>query len=330
NALPIDWEHEGLKGGQADAAGWVEKLYAVPGVGLKALVKWTDKAREAIRSDAYRYLSPVLLIDKTTKRALGLHSAALTNAPAFPRMEKLAASTRGPNENSQTELLLMADNDGQQGAAVPQAAEVSGLLERVRKLLGLGKKTAGRDVLRAAVEKLDALLSDDEGDEGTDKQVAESVRGLLGLPAGAPRSAVILAMKTRDASGAGAELVAMRQAEAERIAAEHVDRYVKAFKINANDGTTMSATLELARTNPDLLDQLMANAASVMPPQGKTTPPGQTDVSRTQTIVAASRDYRGDERMQKTCSMQAAINLALREAGMKLLSEDEGREYLVA
>ncbi|MGB2984917.1 MAG: phage protease, partial [Phycisphaerae bacterium] len=326
NTVPIDWEHEGLKGGRADAAGWVERLWAAPGVGIKALVKWTDKAREAIRSDAYRYLSPVLLIDRATKRALGLHSAALTNAPAIPRMEKLAASTRGPNE-TEKELLAMADDDG---GGASRSAEVKTLLGKLQALLGLEENTAALDVLKAAVERLTTLLEEDKGEGSEDKEVAQSVRALLGLPVGAPRSAVILAMKTRDLNGAGTALVEMRQAEAERIATEHVARHVKDFKLTVNDKDAMGAALELARTNPDLLDQLMANAASVMPPQGKTTAPSHADMSRTRTIVGAARDYRDDAGLRKTTSAEAYINLELREHGMQVLSEDECREYIVA
>jgi hypothetical protein len=95
-------------------------------------------------------------------------------------VEGLAASPRGPNNNSQTELLLMADNDGQ------QAAEIKSLLEQLRRLLGLSDDAAALDVLKAAVERLNALLSEDEGSE--DKAVAQSVKAFLDLPCGLANS----------------------------------------------------------------------------------------------------------------------------------------------
>ena len=64
--LPVDYGHQTLGGeysapdGIARAAGWLSKLwFSEEGGGLRALVRWTDKAREMIRADELRYLSPV-------------------------------------------------------------------------------------------------------------------------------------------------------------------------------------------------------------------------------------------------------------------------------
>lgn len=216
----------------------------------------------------------------------------------------------------------MADEkDGTPAEQGEAQSEALGLLKKLRELLGIAPDTNDLDTLEAAVAKLDALLGD--------KEVASSVRELLSLPADAGKAAVVLAMRTRDASGASAELVEMRAAEADRVAQEHVDRHVKALKINANDVATMAAALELAKAQPELLDRIMANAASVMPEQGKTTAPDHTEVSRTRTILSAARTYRDDAGLRKTTSAVAFINLELREHEMAALGESEIREFAV-
>jgi len=311
--MMIDWEHESLEAkGRTDAAGWVEKLWSAPGVGLKALVKWTDKAREAIRSDTYRYLSPVLTIRKEDRHVVGLHGVGLTNMPAIPGVSRVAANTRVTQE---TELTMT----GGQNEAMAQVG-------KLRTLLGLDEGTSVTDVLKAAAAKIEAMANEDDGDGDT--EVASSVRELLNLSSDAPKAAIVLALKMRDASGASEELVEMRAAEADRVAHELVDKYVQAFKINANDETTMSAAAELARTQPDLLDRIMSNAASVMPPQGQTTPPPGPG-SRGFLIDHAVRDYHNDADMQSVCGCVAAVNMSLREAGMGLLSDAEALEYIV-
>ncbi len=98
--LVIDFEHQTLGGayaapdGRAPAAGWVTKLFHEPGRGLFGMVKWNAEAVDLIRRDSYRYLSPVFSVSRETKHAVALHSAGLTNKPAIPGMDRLAASDR--------------------------------------------------------------------------------------------------------------------------------------------------------------------------------------------------------------------------------------------
>ena len=94
--IPIDYEHQSLGGafaspsGQAPAAGWIRGLRAVRPeeagdgeAGLFADVEWTPPAREKLAAREYRYLSPVVLVRKSDRRVVALHSAALTNKPAI-------------------------------------------------------------------------------------------------------------------------------------------------------------------------------------------------------------------------------------------------------
>jgi hypothetical protein len=104
--LPIDAEHATLGGtyaspsGDAPARGWIKSLYAIEGQGLFANVQWTELGAEYVRTKQYRYLSPVLLINKKSRRALVLHSVALTNKPAIVGMVPIVNSRTaiGPSE----------------------------------------------------------------------------------------------------------------------------------------------------------------------------------------------------------------------------------------
>lgn len=95
--LPIDYNHAGeyaaINGGDAPAAGWFnpQNLQWREGVGIFAtLVEWTEKAATAIAKKEYKYISPALLINKSTGEVIGFTSAALTNIPAIDGMVALA------------------------------------------------------------------------------------------------------------------------------------------------------------------------------------------------------------------------------------------------
>jgi hypothetical protein len=96
--LPIDIEHQTMGGsytspdGSAPAVGWIKALRAEHGVGIVADVSWTAHGEKMIGSRAYRYLSPVVLLDGRTNVARELHSVALTNKPAIVGMPAVVNS----------------------------------------------------------------------------------------------------------------------------------------------------------------------------------------------------------------------------------------------
>ena len=96
--IPFDYEHQTLGGdhssptGMAPAAGWIKRLELEPGVGLWAYVEWTRPAAQAISRKEYRYLSPVVMVRKSDKKAVGLHSVALTNKPAIAGLSPIVNS----------------------------------------------------------------------------------------------------------------------------------------------------------------------------------------------------------------------------------------------
>ncbi|WP_240479500.1 phage protease [Pseudoalteromonas rubra] len=119
NDYHFDYEHQTLKteenGQPAPASGWftATALEYVPGEGLFALnVQWTQKAADMIRSDEYRYISPVFHYNKQTGRPVKLRHFALTNDPAVDGMEKVIAlkaqSDTGVTPMNEAQKLLAA------------------------------------------------------------------------------------------------------------------------------------------------------------------------------------------------------------------------------
>lgn len=90
--IVIDYEHQTLSGSQAPAGGWIKKLELKEN-GIFAKVEWTDKAKGYLRNREYRYLSPVVLVRKKDRKALQLHSVALTNTPAINGMVPIINSS---------------------------------------------------------------------------------------------------------------------------------------------------------------------------------------------------------------------------------------------
>ncbi|MDE9466879.1 phage protease [Xenorhabdus bovienii] len=155
--LVIDYEHQTLraiKNGQpAPAAGWFHTLEWRDGDGLYAInVEWTDKARDAIAANEYRFISPVFLYD-THGHVTALLHAALTNTPALDGMEAvmLAAASRlatlntpQPEDHSVDEELIKE------------------LLSNLRWMLNL-PATATTEDITAELQKAINLISDGQG-----------------------------------------------------------------------------------------------------------------------------------------------------------------------
>jgi len=310
--LVIDFEHQTLGGaysapnGQAPAAGWITKLWYERDRGVLALVRWNPKTRDAIREGSYGYVSPVLIIRKSDGKAIGLHSAAVTNRPAIPRLERLAASqgTRTETETMTTETSVS-----------PIITELAGLIGMPVK-----SETTGTAVLTACRDKLKALAADDS------VAIALSVRERLGLPATANKDAVLLAMTVVGADDkAATELAAMKQAESQRTATAMVQLYIGAGKLNPNDKPAVEAATRLAMSDPGTLEAIFKNMVPQCPP-GRTTPP----TSRQMTIIRAEREFKGDPAHARSTSLQAFVSNSLREGGFSKLTESEISELSIA
>lgn len=92
---PIDYEHQTLEtvknGAPAPAAGWFKNLEWKED-GLYVMdARWTDRAKDMIDRNEYRYISPVFTYDEKSFAVRRLHSIALTNTPALPSLTDLAS-----------------------------------------------------------------------------------------------------------------------------------------------------------------------------------------------------------------------------------------------
>lgn len=119
NDFHFDYEHQTMlaesNGKPAPASGWFNPrdLEYIPGQGLFALnVRWTPAAREHLKNDEYRFISPVFHYDKATGRPIKLRHFALTNDPALDGMDKVAVLknhldlTKGPTAMNKAQQLL--------------------------------------------------------------------------------------------------------------------------------------------------------------------------------------------------------------------------------
>jgi len=313
--LPIDFEHQTLGGeysapsGRAPAAGWVRKLFYESGRGLMGLVEWNQDGASAIRAKQYLFLSPVVVIRKEDRRAIGLHSAALTNKPAIPRMEALAASERLTQE-----LAVMADQ--------PKDMNLPELGEKLRAIADKLGLTAS-DV--KPVDVLDAVLTRLEKDaDNTD--VAASARRALGLGDDASTAEVCVAIgsvaRLRDSASE------LGQRELDLFLQPYIERGVLDLKTDHPDDIALIR--ELACSNRDAARRwLDMRAQVVLPPQGVTKPPSPSTMKRITVINKARSDFRYDQRHGKLTTCKAFVNDALRQAELATLTDSEVNELAI-
>lgn len=132
--LVIDYEHQTLENVQAPAAGWIKDIYKAENA-LVAKVEWTERAKQYLANKEYRYLSPVVMVNKSNKQAIELHSVALTNTPAIDGMFPIVNSM---------------------GADAPPSSESEDIIKMIKELLGLDAGTDAEDITEKIKELLQA------------------------------------------------------------------------------------------------------------------------------------------------------------------------------
>lgn len=287
---PIDWEHQGLGGeyssptGQAPAAGWISKIHYEPQVGLIGDVWWTEEARELIRAKKYLYISPVTVVRKEDLRVIEIPSAALTNTPAIPRMEALAAKYSLQSKEATTmpepveQPTAMTEGDPRMAIAriaealeitdVPDAQLPEAILEAVRKLKGKGEKK-GEEAEGEGAEGEKAVAS---------KAVVSKVRVELGLKEDAGADAILLALSTlKDRAtlqwDVQKEIAELKAKDAAREADDLIDSAVKANKLNPKFEAQMAYARKLAQSNPEEFNEWMTCQQPYATPGRTTAPP---------------------------------------------------------
>lgn len=106
-SLVLDWEHateiKSPKGERAPAAGRVDELREDPDGSVWGRVIWTPQGADDVRTGAYRYLSPVFLFDKVSRRITELRGAGLVHEPNLPMAAlNRAADEPTPEQQEQT------------------------------------------------------------------------------------------------------------------------------------------------------------------------------------------------------------------------------------
>lgn len=303
----IDYEHQSLGGeyasptGQAPAAGWIRlgSLREVVGQGIYADgVSWTPSARACLLAREYRYLSPVVIVRKSDRVAVGLDSVALTNRPAIAGLQPIV------NKGGSLEEPDMAEDVKQQleqaNATLKQAnAKVADLEKRqglVFELLGL-KPDAGEADIKAAVVALKNPTGMVPADQVKDlqKQLAESGARLAGLEA---------AERTRECETWVLSLVAAGKAPNDKLQAAAREYYLACGKDKA---------AAWAEGLP-----VLAKPGRVAPP----TPEQAATVDRLALMRQTAEEY-DKTAAQRVCSKAAAIQGALEEAKQPLASPEE-------
>jgi phage I-like protein len=304
--LVIDYEHQSLGGkfaradGQAPAAGWIKSLRIKPGEGLLADVQWTESATEMLARRQYRYLSPVVIVRQMDRRAVELHSVALTNTPAMENAEAIV--NRRPAENP-----------------CPETREVNDMtLNQVRDALQLDEQSDEAAVLTACkrlVEHRDAVLTHLElsADTTTD-QLEARLLALSNPPDRVP------ADEYEQLRG---QLAEVQSKLAHQQAAERVTEAMTAGKITEHQ---FDWAMTLALKDTEAFDSWVA-AAPVVVTTGRLTAPSERDGNaggRAAVIAAARRSYRDASSDRPViCSLAAWVNDELRQHSLRLLSPAE-------
>lgn len=138
--IPIDYEHQTLKDMQAPAAGWIKDII-LKSDGIYGVVDWTERAVGYLKNQEYKYLSPVISVRNSDRKAIGLHSAALTNTPAINAMTPVACSDK-PSE-------------GEGGADQGEADSSGKGMEALMELLQLDPSATMEDIYQAVAALLE-------------------------------------------------------------------------------------------------------------------------------------------------------------------------------
>ena len=339
----IDYDH-GSEGGAysppdgvAKAAGWITKLWFDPTLGLLAFVKWNATARDLIRSDEFRYLSPALIVRLSDRRPVVLKSVALTNTPAMPNTEQVAASRKTLLLETTTEIKAMSDQPTPASPQAPTTAPAERLIGELKAALAAkGMKLADtatrEDILQAAIKAItgesDAADKggDAKADDKTETDVTATARLALGLPAGAPVSAVRVAL--HEAGRLRTEVATLRSTAAgatadlaTRTIEDRVQKHIDAGRIRAADTEDLAACRKLASENPELFESMMSRRE--LPAQGRTVTADEGFDSRQEIIASTKVKWQSEKLLQDFTTMSGLVDVKLSDAGLSKLSDTE-------
>ena len=255
--LVIDYEHQSLDNTQAPAA-------------VTAKVKWTDKAEEYLRNREYRYLSPVVLIRKSDRKAVAVQSVALTNTPAIDGMFPVVNSLTGDDDNEE-----------------PKEEKMD--IKELRVLLGLDENATEEDVKKKIAEIKEN--AEKQAEEESIPVANSVVLSLLGLDEKAKTEDVVTAVMSFNSHKADEEKEELKKKLEEREADDLVQTALK-------DGRISAAQKEWAKTYALSDKEGFKNFLSKAP---STVPMGKTE-----TVAATKYNEKFDDitkKILKDCSI---------------------------
>lgn len=193
-------------------------------------VEWTPRAEEYLKNKEYKYLSPVVMVRKKDRKAMAIHSVALTNTPAINGMFPMVNSIDINNINENEEEIKMDLKELAVMLGLPETAtedEVKEAISAVRK--------AVEDKRKADQQKPEEKMGQnvDKGEPGCEPVANSIVLSLLGLEANARTEDVAAAVMALKAGGADAEILELKRELKERNADDLVQMALKDGKITA-------------------------------------------------------------------------------------------------
>lgn len=236
--LVIDYEHQTLNDVQAPAGGWIKDFYLKDDA-IVAKVEWTPRAKEYIANKEYRYLSPVVQVRKSDRKAILLHSVALTNTPAIDHMYLIKNSIgRGDDEME--------------------------FIEELKEFLGLQEGATEEEILAKLKEVKAASTA--TNDEGAQEVVAnKEVLTALGVKEDAKQEDVIntiMQLKNPVKDENLKELMAFKEHYAKKEAKEKVELALKEGKLTK---AQEEWAIQYALSAPKGFDEYIENAPVVVP-----------------------------------------------------------------
>lgn len=325
--LPIDYEHttEGGKfstpSGAAPAAGWIEALVPEPGSGLFAMVKWNEPARSMILNDEYRYLSPVILVEKESRRCVAVRSAALTNTPAIRDMARVAAKETEDMDLKQLESEVKAATD-----ALRKSLTDAGVT--------LAENLGWTDILKAAQAFAASVVTAKAEAEKAPPPTA-TIAAKMGLDAAATVEVICAKVGELVTGRVPADDLAKAVARIEELEllerTRGVDRLVaKAIEdglVNPNDAPRLAAVKELAQ-NPTTFALWEKLAPKVVPTGRVVVASEKLDGKKTDreaVILKAREEYKDPKNawVKKNGAEPFYVDAALKMEGLDPLSETE-------
>ncbi len=312
--IVIDFEHQTLGGeyaspdGKAPAAGWITGLRYKVGTGIVATVQWNDDARAMIRAGQYKYLSPVVAVRKSDSRAIGLHSVGLTNTPAIPGMDVLAAKSHLHKE----QRIMAGEPMGPAEAGISTDVTIGRIMEKlgIESVEGSGTD-AILDSILSAIDSLKTKGSSEDagGAEGdaTAAEVANSVRKLLGVDEQAGGEELRVIINTlKSGADATAELrkeVVALKADAQQRNVDDMLRPYMGVVVHNDEANRQdyADVMAMAAENPERCKRFLDQRVATLPPEGRTVAPNRSDVpgsgsEEDKLLANALKEHDGNEK----------------------------------